>query len=315
MSRDGDLHKNSCVFVGPPDQNQAKAADGVMLRVLQYPQMGIGALNYLLREDPEVVAKLSDRFGMEFDKHWEFWGVLVTKPPRLDDQSDLTPPVLTYVTRGYVEMENVWLACLPSSLSPRRCITEGCVLYFIRRRYRKTSAQLLNSAYMNGTAPAQRPNASATAKNKAVAAIPNNKPVTEADVKQMMASFETEMKSSMGQAFTPVVNEYTRLHEDEKQEEIGQFYWQLDPYVSYDGQPPPPHMYISNDPANPYRGKPYLVGRVLHVYGSNNQTPEQAQYARDVLYAPERSTRYIESLSQLHRIALLVREGGASRCI
>jgi len=261
-------------------------------RSMSYPACSISEWNRRMNASPE----LRRRYGtqLKVDKILERYfspGVQVTDEVLKRDFNAHNSAV-TYTWQGlHRQVPNYWLAA-----SSKQSIGEGDRLYFVFRRYKYRGGDAASPSVWRIPEDQHMPayatvaplglslvmtdltaNSAEVATNVNIAGPPGGAPV----------KFDNSPCCDLDEAGIKLYEKDLAMTGEE-----GDYYWNLDPFVSHDGCPPHPMLYSGDpqgDPNNQFVGDYWYVGQVTHCSrGPNNPSGLACTKAREALYPKKR---------------------------
>jgi len=306
---EGDTHPGELLYTRSlPDNDRYEN-----MRERSYDLKGHSELARAMQHDKHN----RDTFGSELSvrrmkKEWAYSGVLQTDPSRIGSSNGWNSSV-TLIKKGRARMPNIWLA-QSRGRGTQASIGELAVLYIVwrRRLYRgdyATSEATWDPTLVSSNAASRREQRKA---QEGKSDVRTNLWVSETDeerskrvvpgdqLARSMTSLVCNLVSTKVDTTDPLA------FKERVVPKAKEYYWSPEPYVSYDGSPPPPALYTGDprgDPDNQFIGDYDAIGQIVHISrGPNNRTPQQIKLARDVIHKDERNTDAWASMHKLDEI-------------
>lgn len=266
-------------------------------------------MNYRLKHDPEW-RNFYGQFlsAAPLKRDFAFFGVQQSKQTLLNEKSSYNDEN-NFIIIGRARMPNMWLAATGDT-----CIGEGASLYVLWRRHEYTGNAATTDAVWDDP-DANTPRTRAEILSEAKEAIQSRKRNLAArDDGDMLnvgilKPLEMAVPTKDPLDIDDTVNQPLKPAEGRKKE----YYWSIDPFVTYDKQAPSPTLYMGDplgDPYNHFVGDFDHIGMVTHVLrGDNARTPTNVSRARAALYPATRSKAHLVPYFKLDCVEVMVKMG------
>lgn len=280
------------------------------MRTTSYRMLSWPILNQQLRDNPRLRKELGSILNVNdgVRKKWRYVGVTQTKPDAIGEAGNWTHEV-NFIVHGRARIPNLWLAGARSNRLSHASIGELNTLYIVWTRHPYVGEVATEAEFWNPTKKRkeiEETDEERLAKKTKLLGELKWDPQT-----QMKQLGDLEMQDSQSLADVKLHVTATKpLSAEVAKLPAREFYWRADPYVSYDGSPPPVSVYTGDplgDRDNQFVGDVEKIGRIIHISkGPNNRTPDQVRLARQALYPDERGTGYFKPLRQLDEIEVFI---------
>jgi hypothetical protein len=292
--QDGDTVPDQLTWFVRPPHNPLVPGTKVSYKMHCWSDM-----NRKLKNDPMWRAEFGTcKTAEHFRRTFALMGVQQSKQTILREKNSWNEEN-NFIILGRARMPNLWLA-----QSEGYCVGEGASLYVLYRRHRydgNDAADPNGDVWTGGTVGSKRkeyegrPTVGAYAKSNLVSALPDL---------ELDAPLPTPLKEWEPTAAAKTPAAVAAADE---------YYWSIDPYVTYTRQPPHPMMYTGDplgDPDNQFVGDWDHIGTVAHVLrGNNERSARNVTRARNALYPDEPGKDHLVDYFKLDCIEVMVRMG------